>query len=147
VDPLKRLEQDVLDKIFCVGEIASPLRQAAAGPSLERLEMPGEEAVDGALISRPGPVDQIEGRLRIVARPVAKGPLIHRIRSILGHGSPETNRRFYQRRPMRACRLEQGAVRFSGPRRFREQQGHHVLICPASTYQTLDNSRARAHLV
>ena len=65
LNPLKRLNQGVLDKVIGIGEIARPLRQAAAGPSLERLEMSGEEAFERLLVTRAGPLDQMKGRFDI----------------------------------------------------------------------------------
>src|SRR4029434_10685849 len=59
-DPLERLSERVLDKIVGVGEIARPLRQPAASPSLERFEMPREEAVQRLLITRAGPLAQVK---------------------------------------------------------------------------------------
>ena len=61
LDPLERLKQGVLDKIIGVGEIARPLRQPAAGPSLERLEMSREEAFQRLLVTGAGPLDQMKG--------------------------------------------------------------------------------------
>src|SRR5688572_18591336 len=61
-DPLKRLKQGVLDKVIRVGEVARPLRQAAARPSLERFEMSREEAFHRLLVTRAGPLDQMKGR-------------------------------------------------------------------------------------
>ena len=60
-DPLKRLNQGVLDKIIRVGEIARPLRQPAAGPSLERFEMSREEAFQCLRSPAAGPLDQVKG--------------------------------------------------------------------------------------
>jgi hypothetical protein len=60
-DPLERLDQRVLDQIVRVGEIAHPLRQPAAGPSLERFEMSREEAFQRLLVARTGPLDQMKG--------------------------------------------------------------------------------------
>jgi hypothetical protein len=65
IDPLKRLNQGVLDKIIGIGEIARPLRQAAAGPSLQRFEMSREESFQRLLVTRPGPLDQMKGRFDI----------------------------------------------------------------------------------
>ncbi len=56
-DPLERLNQGVLNKIIRVGEIARPLRQPAAGPSLERFEMSREKALQRLLVTRAGPLD------------------------------------------------------------------------------------------
>ena len=60
LDPLKRPEQGVLDKVVGVGEIARPLGQAAAGPSLERLQMPREQLLERLLIAGAGAVDQLK---------------------------------------------------------------------------------------
>ena len=43
LDPLKRLDQGVLDKVVGVGQIARPAGQSPSGPALERLEMAGEQ--------------------------------------------------------------------------------------------------------
>ena len=46
LDPLKRLDQSVLDKVVGVGQIARPPGQSPAGPALERLQMAGEQAFE-----------------------------------------------------------------------------------------------------
>src|SRR5262249_33444935 len=61
LDSLERLNQSVLDKIVRVGEVARPPGQPAAGPPLERFEMSREEAFQRLLITRAGPLDQVEG--------------------------------------------------------------------------------------
>jgi hypothetical protein len=62
LDPLKRLNQSVLDKIIGVGEIPRPLRQPTPGPSLERFDMSREEAFQRLLITRARPFDQMKSR-------------------------------------------------------------------------------------
>ena len=57
LDSLKRLKQRVLDKVVGVGEIARPFRQPPAGPSLQRLKVPREQALE-RLVSRWLPVDR-----------------------------------------------------------------------------------------
>ena len=64
-DPLKRLNQGVLDKVIRVGEIARPLRQPAARPSLERFEMSSEEEFQRLLVTGADPLDQMERRFDV----------------------------------------------------------------------------------
>ena len=58
LDPLKRLQQRVLDKIVGVGEIACPLRQATAGPSLQRFQVSGKQPLERLLVAGPRAFDQ-----------------------------------------------------------------------------------------
>jgi hypothetical protein len=58
----------VLDEVVGVGEVPRPLGQAAAGPSLERSEVPREEAVERLPVSRARPLDQFERRLEFATR-------------------------------------------------------------------------------
>ena len=71
LNPLKRPEQGVLDKVVGVGQVAGPPGQAAAGPALERLEVAREQAVERVVVAGAGAsirwsVDS--GPRRVVAR-------------------------------------------------------------------------------
>jgi hypothetical protein len=67
LDPLKRPDQGVLDKVVGIGRIARPPGQPSSGPALERVEVTGEQALQGLVVPCPRPADQMKGRLRIGA--------------------------------------------------------------------------------
>ena len=69
------LPRRVLDKVLRVRQIARPLRQSTARPSLQRFEMSGEETFNGILVSGPSQIDEMKCRFRIIDAGVRCGAL------------------------------------------------------------------------
>ena len=76
-DPLKRLDEGVLDKVVGVGQIARPPGQSPAGPALERFEMAGEEPIQCLAVPGTRAVDEMKGRFWIAA---TRGARVCRLR-------------------------------------------------------------------
>ena len=63
-DTPERAEQDVLDQVVGVGEVARRARQAPAHPAAEGAEMAGHESVQRLLVALTDSVEQFERRLQ-----------------------------------------------------------------------------------
>ena len=92
LDPLKRLDQGVLDKVVGVSQIARPPGQSPAGPALERLEMAGEQPLQCLAVPCARAVDQTKGRLWTVAIRRSRVRCLRRSGGVFRHeGSSQCN--------------------------------------------------------
>jgi hypothetical protein len=88
LDPLKRSEKGVLDKILRVGRVAGPSREAPAGPALEGDEKARKQGFHGLAIASMNPFKQSERRLgptrqRAAIRGDSPAGIVHIVRFLL----------------------------------------------------------------
>jgi hypothetical protein len=63
LDPPKRLQQGLLDKILCVGGVTRPPRQPTARPASEGRDVAREQRLKSCAVARANTLEELERRV------------------------------------------------------------------------------------